>query len=115
MPTAMTSRGRCGGPLTRGAGNTEDAEGWYSLSPTCLNAAVSGPLGKHRWRVCPVAVASTAAAPWTSDIMDAYRLQRRLGLAPETRTRALDQALMVVDDEVARLEAVERKRAEDDA
>jgi len=93
----------------------EDESGWYSLSPTCLNAAVSGPTAQHRWRTCPMAYASTAANPWIADVVSAYRLQRRLRLAPPVRTRTLDQALLVLDDEVARLEAVERQRARDDA
>lgn len=90
-----------------------DDLGWYSPSGTCLNTGTTGALSLKKWRRCPVPMASLAAHPWIAEVLQAYRLQSRLGLAPVVRSAALDAAMLIVDEEVGALRAVERAREGD--
>lgn len=58
---------------------------------------------------CPVARLE-AAGPWVARAVEAYRVQRRLGITPHPCPPRLLQALLVLDEEAAALRRVEEER-----
>ena len=84
-----------------------------SPAPSCVNAAVRGVLATSEWTTCPVAATDLRAHTWIADVFQSHRALG-LGLVPLVRTPALDAALLIVDEELAQLRAVQRDRARDE-
>lgn len=59
---------------------------------------------------CPVAMVERAG-PQLGEALAAYRLQKRLGLAPAVRSDIMAQAMLVIDEEAGALRATEARRA----
>jgi hypothetical protein len=77
---------------------------------SCVSGEITGDLAKILWRECPVAFCHPDVHPWIADAWAEYRTVRMFGLPPASRTRALDAAMVVIDQEVKALSEVERKR-----
>jgi hypothetical protein len=100
----LTARGRCGGPLQRGEGNSRRDGVW--VAPAIV-AVSSGAAHLGDCTVCPIAELE-AEAHEVRPVLEAYRSVRRLNAQPPP---AMVQALLVVDEEVERLRAKEAERA----
>jgi hypothetical protein len=98
----LTARGRCGGPLQRGEGNSRRDGVWTAPA---IVAVSSGAAHLGDCTVCPIAELE-AAAHEIRPLLDEYRAVKRLGAQPSHVAE-----LLAIDEEVDRLRAKEAERA----